>query len=207
MTALSVFIVDDHPVVRGGLRAVLEGDGIDVTGEAASGEDCIAPIERGRPDVVLMDLHLGAGMNGAEATERLLALPHPPRVIVLTTYDSDSDILPAISAGATGYLLKDTEPADLLAAVRTGAAGETVLAPRVASRLVSRVRMPRESLTPREVEILARVADGGSNQAIGKAMHITEATVKSHLVQIFSKLGVENRTSAVGEARARGIIT
>ena len=206
MTVLSTFIVDDHPVVRGGLRAVLEGDGIDVVGEAASGEDCIARIERVRPDVVLMDLHLGAGMNGAEATERLLALPHPPRVIVLTTYDSDSDILPAISAGATGYLLKDTEPADLLAAVRTGAAGETVLAPRVASRLVSRVRTPRESLTPREVEILARVADGGSNQAIGRAMHITEATVKSHLVQIFSKLGVENRTSAVAEARARGVI-
>lgn len=153
-----------------------------------------------------MDLNLGPGMNGAEATRRLLALPEPPRVLILTTYDSDADILPAISAGATGYLLKDTDPEELLTAVRLAAAGETVLTPAIANRLVSRVRAPERSLTAREIQILEMVAAGRSNQSIARASFITEATVKSHLVQVFAKLAVDNRTAAVSEARRRGII-
>ena len=140
---IRVLIVDDHPIVRRGLRAALDADpGITVVGEAATGVDAIEQAEATTPDVVLMDLNLGPGINGAEATRRLLAHPRPPRVLVLTTYDSDADILPAITAGATGYLLKDTEPDDLLAAIRSAAAGETVLAPAIATRLITRVRAP-----------------------------------------------------------------
>jgi DNA-binding NarL/FixJ family response regulator len=204
---IRVLIVDDHPIVRRGLRAALDVDpGITVVGEAATGVDAIEQAEATTPDVVLMDLNLGPGINGAEATRRLLAHPRPPRVLVLTTYDSDADILPAITAGATGYLLKDTEPDDLLAAIRSAAAGETVLAPAIATRLITRVRAPGRALTPREIQILRMVAEGHTNQAIARAMFITEATVKSHLVQVFTKLGVDNRTASVAEGRRRGII-
>ncbi|MGH8876382.1 MAG: response regulator [Stackebrandtia sp.] len=206
MTPITVLIVDDHPIVRGGLRTALATEDITVVGEAGTGEDAVTRARELKPDVALMDLHLGPGINGAEATRRLLELPDPPRVLILTTYDSDADILPAIAAGATGYLLKDTEPQRLLDAVRTGATGETVLAPSVASRLVSRVRSPGQTLTAREVQILAMIADGKSNQAAARAMFITEATVKSHLVQIFTKLNVDNRTAAAAEARRRGIL-
>lgn len=204
---IRVLLVDDHPIVRRGLRAALAADpDIEVVGEAATGADAVTAAAGSTPDLVLMDLNLGPGMNGAEATRRLLELPEPPRVLVLTTYDSDADILPAISAGATGYLLKDTDPEELLAAVRLAAAGETVLTPAIANRLVSRVRAPERSLTAREIQILEMVAAGRSNQAIARASFITEATVKSHLVQVFAKLAVDNRTAAVSEARRRGII-
>ena len=204
---IRVLIVDDHPIVRRGLRAALGADpDLAITGEAATGADAVAQAAETAPDLVLMDLNLGPGMNGAEATRRLLELPRPPRVLILTTYDSDADILPAISAGATGYLLKDTDPDELLAAVRSAAAGETVLTPAVANRLVRRVRAPDRVLTPREIEILGMVAAGRSNQAIARASFIAEATVKSHLVQVFAKLNVDNRTAAVSEARRRGII-
>lgn len=207
MNTIRVLLVDDHPIVRGGLRAALDAaPGITVVGEAATGEAALDRIAELRPDLVLMDLQLGAGIDGAEATRRIRQLTQPPRVLILTTYDSDADILPAIEAGATGYLLKDAEPADLLAAIRTAATGETVLAPSVATRLVSRVRSPGRTLTPRETEILQMVADGQSNQAIARRLFITEATVKSHLVQVFAKLGVDNRTAAAAEARRRGTI-
>lgn len=207
MTSIRIMLVDDHPIVRGGLRAALDADPeITVVGEAATGEDALDRVTELRPDLVLMDLQLGAGIDGAEATRRIRTMSHPPRVLILTTYDSDADILPAIEAGATGYLLKDADPADLLAAIRTAAAGETVLAPSVASRLVSRVRSPGRTLTRRETEILQMVADGLGNQAIGRRLFITEATVKSHLVQVFTKLGVDNRTAAVAEARRRGTL-
>lgn len=207
MNPIRVLLVDDHPIVRSGLKAALDADSdLTVVGEAATGSDALDQAARLAPDVVLMDLQLGAGMNGAEATRRLLERPDPPRVLVLTTYDSDADILRAIEAGATGYLLKDAEPADLLAAIRTAAAGETVLAPSVATRLVSRVRSPGRSLTPRETQILQMVADGGTNQGIARTLFITEATVKSHLVQAYAKLDVESRTAAVAEARRRGAI-
>ena len=207
MTEIRVLLVDDHPVVRGGLRAALGTDpAIIVVGEAATGDDGVAQARALRPDVVLMDLQLGGGIDGAEATARIRRLPDPPRVLILTTYDRDADILPAIAAGATGYLLKDAAPEQLRRAVHDTAAGRTVLAPSVATRLVERTRSPRPALTARETEILSMVADGLSNQAIGRALFITEATVKSHLVQVFAKLRVDNRTTAVAEARRRGII-
>lgn len=209
MAEITVLLVDDHPVVRGGLRAALTADSmIIVVGEAGTGEDGVRLAEQLRPDVVLMDLQLGQGIDGAEATARIRRLPDPPRVLVLTTYDRDADILPAITAGATGYLLKDAEPEALLQAVHDSAAGRTVLAPSVASRLMDRATRPSgATLTPRETEIVAMVADGLSNQAIARRLFITEATVKSHLVQVFDKLAVDNRTSAVLEARRRGIIS
>ena len=202
-----VLIVDDHPIVRSGLRAAFEGDGeIEVVGEAGTGEDALRLVAEAHPDVVLMDLQLGAGIDGAETTRRLRALAEPPRVLVLTTYDSEADILRAIEAGATGYLLKDAEPADLRAAIGTAARGETVLAPSVATRLVSRVRTPARTLTARETQVLRMVAEGRGNQAIARELFITEATVKSHLVQVYAKLGVDSRTAAVAEARRRGVI-
>lgn len=207
MSGIRVLLVDDHPVVRGGLRALLDTDAdLTVVGEAATGEDGVRAAAEHRPDVVLMDLHLGDGIDGAAATRTIREQREPPRVLVLTTYDSDADILPAIAAGAAGYLLKDSEPEDLLRAVHDCAAGRTVLAPAVASRLVERTRLPDATLTPREIEILRMVGEGSSNRTIGKALFITEATVKSHLVQVFTKLQADNRTTAVAEARRRGII-
>ncbi|HET7303688.1 MAG TPA: response regulator transcription factor [Segeticoccus sp.] len=204
---IRVLIVDDHPVVRQGLRAALAGhDGIEVVGDVAGGEAALDAVPGLRPDVVLMDLHLGAGIDGAEATRRLTQLGEPPRILVLTAYESEGDILRAIEAGATGYLLKDADPADLRAAVRTAAAGETVLAPSVATRLVSRMQAPGRALTARECEILQRVADGASNAEIARSLFVTQATVKSHLVQVFTKLDVESRTAAAAEGRRRGLI-
>jgi DNA-binding NarL/FixJ family response regulator len=205
---IRVLIVDDHPVVRSGLRAALEADPtVQVAGEAATGEAAIDTVAATEPDVVLMDLNLGGGVDGAEATRRLLTqLPDPPRVLILTAYESEADILRAIEAGATGYLLKDAEPADLLAAIHTAAAGETVLAPSIATRLVSRMRSPDRALTKRETEILQMVADGSSNAAIAKELFVTEATVKSHLVQVFTKLDVDSRTAAAAAGRDHGLI-
>jgi DNA-binding NarL/FixJ family response regulator len=204
---IRLLIVDDHPIVRAGLRATLEADaGLEVVGEAGSAEQAVALAETMQPHVVLMDLNLGAGPDGADATRQLAGLPRPPRVLVLTAYESEADILRAIEAGATGYLLKDAVPTDLLAAIRTAARGETVLAPSVASRLVSRVRAPDRALTKREREVLRLVADGLPNSAVARTLFISEATVKSHLVQVFGKLGVDSRTAAVAEARRRGLL-
>lgn len=204
---ISVLLVDDHPIVRAGLRATLENDpGLRVVGEASGGDEAVRLARALRPDVVLMDLQLGPGGDGAAATALVRELPDPPRVLILTTYDSDADILRAIEAGAIGYLLKDTEPADLLRGLRAAAAGETVLAPSVATRLVSRERAPGISLTPREAQVLQLVAGGHSNSAIARQLFISEATVKSHLVQVFAKLGVDNRTAATAEGRRRGVI-
>jgi DNA-binding NarL/FixJ family response regulator len=202
-----VMLVDDHPVVRSGLRAALDHDpSVHVVGEAGSGEAALALARTTRADVVLMDLNLGPGIDGAQATRELTRLPDAPRVLVLTAYESEADILRAIEAGATGYLLKDAEPAELLAAIHTAAAGETVLAPSVATRLVSRVRAPDRALTKRETQILQMVADGAANATIARTLFITEATVKSHLVQVFAKLGVDSRTAAAATGRQRGLI-
>lgn len=202
-----VLIVDDHPIVRAGLRAALQGNpSLDVIGDVASADEAVAASRRLRPHVVLMDLNLGSGIDGAEATRLLLQLPEPPRVLVLTAYESEADILRAIEAGATGYLLKDAEPSDLAAAIATAAAGETVLAPSVAGRLVSRVRTPARALTRRETQVLQMVAEGATNSTVAKTLFITEATVKSHLVQVFAKLGVDSRTAAAAEARRRGLV-
>ncbi|MEU2337694.1 response regulator transcription factor [Streptomyces sp. NPDC006654] len=206
-TDVRLLVADDHPVVRAGLRAVLETEpGLVVVAEAATAEDAVARAARGDIDVVLMDLQFGREMGGAEATAAITARPGAPRVLIVTTYDSDADTLPAIEAGATGYLLKDAPPEDLAAAVRTAAAGRTTLAPAVAERLMSRLRTPGTSLTPRETEVLALVARGLSNQAVAGRLHLTEGTVKSHLARVYAKLGVDSRTAAVAAATALGLI-
>ncbi|WP_409240209.1 response regulator [Streptomyces sp. PA5.6] len=206
-TPIRLLLADDHPVVRAGLRAVLETEeGIAVTAEAATAEEAVARAAQGDIDVVLMDLQFGKGMNGAQATAAITARPRAPRVLIVTTYDTDADTLPAIEAGATGYLLKDAPPEELAAAVRTAAAGRTTLAATVADRLMNRLRTPATTLTRREIEVLALVADGLSNQAIGARLHLTEGTVKSHLARIYAKLDVDSRTSAVATGTHLGLI-
>jgi len=208
-----VLLVDDHPVVRRGLRALLEElPGLEPVGEAADGAEALALLDRfardGQPgpDVVLMDLQMGAGMNGVEATRRITALPDPPRVLILTTYSTDADILAAVEAGATGYLLKDAPSEDLAGAVRAAARGETVLAPPVAARLMGRVRAGRPTLSPRESEILGLLAEGLANRQISKRLFISEATVKTHLVHVYDKLGVDSRTAAIAAALQNGLL-
>jgi DNA-binding NarL/FixJ family response regulator len=204
--SVRVVVADDHPVVREGLRAMLDAEpDLDVVGEAASGEEAVALAARLRPDVVLMDLRM-PGTDGVAATGRITAAGDA-RVLVVTTYDTDSDILRAVEAGATGYLLKDTPRRELAAAVRAAARGETVLAPPVARRLVSRVRpAPADAPTRRELQVLAEVARGLSNAEVGRALHISEATVKTHLVRVFEKLGVSDRTAAVTTALSQGLL-
>ena len=178
----------------------------EIVGEAGDGEEAVAVAGRLRPDVVLMDLRM-PGLDGAEATARITTADPDIKVLVLTTYDTDSDIVRAVEAGATGYLLKDTPRLELAAAIRAAARGETVLAPPVAARLVNRLRTPtREQLTPREAEVLAAVARGLSNAEVGRELFIGEATVKTHLLRIFAKLGVDDRTAAVTLAYERGIL-
>ena len=207
MTVIRILLADDHPVVRDGLRGMLATeDDFEVVGEAASGAEAVLVTERERPDVVLMDLQMPE-MDGATATAEISGRFPETRVLVLTTYDTDADILRAVEAGATGYLLKDTPRERLFPAIRAAARGETVLAPTVATRLVSRMRRPAtEALTSREVEVLALVARGSSDADIAAALSISEATVKTHLLHTFAKLGVDDRTAAVVAALERGII-
>ncbi|GAA3892715.1 response regulator transcription factor [Saccharothrix violaceirubra] len=204
---IRLLLADDHPVVRAGLRAVLETEpDLVVVAEAATAEEAVDRAQRGDVDVVLLDLRFGKGMTGAEATAAITARPDAPRVLIVTTYDTDADTLPAIEAGATGYLLKDAPPEDLAAAVRTAAAGRTTLAPTVADRLLNRLRHPTTALTRRETEVLTLVAQGLSNQAVGTRLHLTEGTVKSHLARIYAKLGADSRTAAVATATDLGLI-
>jgi len=196
---IRVLLVDDHPVVRAGLTGILEAeDGIEVAGEAASAAEAVTAARAVRPDVVLMDLRMPGG-DGVAATAAVLKEVPATRVLVLTTYESDSDILRAIEAGATGYLLKDAGRGELVKAIRAAARGETVLAPAVATRIVDRMRrpLPADALSPREVEVLRLVARGLSNPEIGRELSISEATVKTHLLRTFHKLGVSDRTAAV----------
>nr|WP_255711883.1 response regulator transcription factor [Corynebacterium yonathiae] len=211
---IRVLLADDHEIVRLGLRSVLEGaEDIDVVGEVATAEAAVSAAQAGGIDLILMDLRFGAGvegtrvMGGAEATAQIRsAMDTPPKVLVVTNYDTDADILGAIEAGAVGYLLKDAPPQELLAAVRSTAEGDSALSPIVADRLMTRVRTPRTSLTPRELEVLQLVAAGASNRQIGQDLMLSEATVKSHLVHIYDKLGVRSRTSAVAAAREQGVL-
>lgn len=204
---IRLLLADDHAIVRAGLRALLEGGSdIAVAGDVPTAEAAVAFCATTPVDLVLMDLSFGPGRSGAEATAELRALPQPPNVLVVTNYDTDADILGAIEAGACGYILKDTPPAELLAAVRSAAAGESVLSPAVASRLMTRVRRADTTLSPREIEVLRLVADGRANREIAKELFLSETTVKSHLVHIYAKLGVRSRTSAVARAREQGCI-
>ncbi|MFE3754775.1 response regulator [Nocardia tengchongensis] len=204
---ITVMLVDDHPMVREGLRGMLEAEAdLTVSGEAGSGTEALALAATVRPDVVLMDLRMPGG-DGVEATERILAILPETRIIVVTTYETESDILRAVEAGAAGYLLKDASRAELANAIRAAARGETVLAPTVADRLVNRLRRPAQpTLSARELQVLARVAMGETNADIGHELHISEATVKTHLLRVFSKLEVSDRTAAVTTAMARGLL-
>ncbi|WP_374009561.1 LuxR C-terminal-related transcriptional regulator [Leifsonia sp. LS-T14] len=206
---IRLLIADDHPIVRAGLVALFSlEDDVEVLAEASTPDEAVDLAERTNPDVVLMDLQFGSQQTatGADATRRIRALEAPPYVLVLTNYDSDSDILNAVEAGASGYLLKDAPPHELIAAVRAAAAGESALAPVIASRLLSRMRAPQISLSSREIQVLELVAAGRSNTDIAQELFISETTVKSHLSHIFSKLDVNSRTAAVSAARRRGIL-
>ncbi|MEU7973706.1 response regulator transcription factor [Micromonospora sp. NPDC049089] len=209
MTApIRLLIVDDHPVVRDGLRGMFTGDpDFEVVGEAADGSEALALVASLQPDVVLMDLRM-PGMDGVTAIGRLARTGSTARVLVLTTYDTDADVLPAIEAGATGYLLKDTPREDLVRAVRAAARGESVLAPSVAGRLMGRLRAPAEEpLSQRELEVLTLVARGASNREAATRLFISEATVKTHLLHVYAKLGVNDRAAAVATAYDRGLLT
>jgi DNA-binding NarL/FixJ family response regulator len=208
---IKLLIVDDHPVVRDGLSGMFAPDpGFEVVGEAADGAEAVRLAQALKPDVILMDLRM-PGMDGLTAITELARRGIGARVLVLTTYDTDSHVLPAIEAGATGYLLKDAPRAELLRAVRAAAHGEAVLSPAVAARLMSRVRAPAapgaEPLSQRELEVLELVAAGTTNREAAARLFISEATVKTHLLHIYAKLGVGDRAAAVAEAFNRGLLT
>lgn len=201
-----VLLVDDHPVVRAGLRALLEGlPDITVVAEA---RDALSAQQRSRHDdidVVVMDIQMGPGPTGIDATRAIRAAGGPP-VLILTTYDTQSDILSALEAGATGYLLKDAPEETLRQAVLDAAARRPVLSPQVTAQLVARTTKPAAALSPREIEILELAATGASNRSMAKQLFISEATVKTHLVHIYNKLDVDNRTAAIDRARQQRII-
>jgi len=204
---IRLLIVDDHPVVRDGLRGIFESDPqFEVTGEAGNGAEAVTQARSLRPDVVLMDLRM-PDVDGVTAIKRLAELGLDTRVLVLTTYDTDTDVVPAIEAGATGYLLKDAPRSELLRAVRAAARGEAVLSPSVATRLLGQVRAPaREPLSGRELDVLALVARGTSNRDTATRLFISEATVKTHLLHIYAKLGVNDRAAAVAVGFERGLL-
>ncbi|WP_328535094.1 response regulator transcription factor [Streptomyces sp. NBC_00344] len=210
---IRLLLCDDHAVVRAGLRALLSGaDGIEVVGEAGSGEEALAMADRLRPDVVLMDLQLGDGMDGVTATRRLSSgggdgtETTGPRVLVLTMFDTDADITRAIEAGATGYLLKAERPEELFSAIRSAATGRTALSPPVADRVLARMRSPRPALSERERDILQQLARGLGNREISRALFISEATVKTHLARMYGKLGVQTRAGAVAVAQEQRLL-
>ena len=206
-TPITVLVVDDHPVVRTGLRTLLErNDEVDVIGEAATGEEAITLSSQLHPDVVLCDLRLGPGIDGVATTAALRTQQPAPAVIILTTFDRDVEIIRAIEAGAAGYLLKDVSPDTIISSLRAAAAGGMVLAPEMAQRVVEGMRKPSLRLTEREVEVLRLLDQGASNREIARALFVTEATVKTHLVHVFSKLNVESRAKAVTLARETGLI-
>ncbi|MVU83786.1 response regulator [Nocardia sp. ET3-3] len=208
-TPVRLLICDDHAVVRAGLRALLDSaPDIDVIGEAGSGPEAVTLAARLHPDVVLMDLQLGGDMDGIEATRRITTAPAPiPHVLVLTTYDTDADITRAIAAGATGYLLKAERPEELFTAIHSAAHGRTALSPPIADRVLNRMRNPQPALTPRELDILAQLAQGSGNREIARALHVSEATVKTHLGRIYAKLGVDNRAAAVAVANEQRLLS
>ncbi len=208
MTAIRLLIVDDHPIMRDGLRGVFGGDeDFEVVGEAGDGAEAIQKAQALHPDVILMDLRM-PGVGGVEAITRLRDQQNPARILILTTYDTDRDVLPAIKAGATGYLLKDAPRDELIRAVRAAHQGQSVLAPTVASTLVGLAgnRSPDSQLSPREVEVLKLVAEGATNQVAARKLLVSETTIKTHLLHIYTKLGVRDRASAVATGYQRGLL-
>ena len=204
MKTITVLLADDHMVVRSGLKALLGTQpGIEVVAEAASGEEALALAEQHGPAVVMMDLAMGAGMDGIEAIKRLRQRNSGQAILVFTTYDSDADIVRAVDAGAMGYLLKDASPEEIFAAVRGAVQGKSVMSAPVASRLFQQLRNPDAILTPREAELLSLLTEGLSNRELGQRLFISEATVKTHLAHIYAKLGVETRSAAIATAIRR----
>lgn len=204
MSTISVLLVDDHLVVRAGLRALLDSQpDIEVTAEAEAGEQAVAMVAEQVPDLVMMDLSLGAGIDGIEAIRRIRAAHPDLPVLVFTTYDTDADVVRAVDAGAIGYLLKDSTPSEIFGAVRGAVAGQSVLSPPVAARLLHQMRRPDEALTAREAELLTLLAEGLTNKELGRRLFISEATVKTHLAHIYAKLGVDSRAGAVSAALRR----
>ncbi|AVL98546.1 response regulator transcription factor [Microbacterium paraoxydans] len=207
MTPVRILLVDDHPIVRAGVRSLFDRrDDAEVVGEAASGEEAVVLARHLRPDVVLCDLRLGVGMDGVQTTAALRALDPAPAVLILTTFDRDAQILGAIEAGAAGYLLKDIDPEDIVRAVRQAASGGQALTPELTARVGRALRAPRVQLTGRELDVLRLLDTGASNREIAKALFVTEATVKTHLVHVFEKLGVDSRAKAVAIARESGLL-
>ena len=211
---IRVLLVDDHPVVRSGLRALLEGlDGVRVVGEAADGAEALDMVTASRQqndpdveaiDVVVMDIEM-PGLNGISTTQRLKEQNGPP-VLILTTYDTQSDVMAAVDAGAKGYLLKDAEPEKLRQAILDTAAGKQTLSTEIAALLMHRMQQPQQSLSSREIELLELLATGATNKQLAQSLFISEATVKTHLVHIYQKLNVTNRTAAIDTARSQRLI-
>jgi DNA-binding NarL/FixJ family response regulator len=203
---IRLLIADDHPIVRDGFRGMFAAEpGFTVLGEAADGAEAVAMAKALAPDVILMDLRMPV-MGGVDAIRELTRLALPARVLVLTTFGTDRDVRPAIEAGATGYLLKDAGRDELVKAVRAAARGEAVLSPAVATRLMSQVRAPQEALSDREIEVLRLVAGGNANREVAKRLFLSEATVKTHLLHVYAKLGVNDRAAAVAAGFRRGLL-
>lgn len=204
---IKILIVDDHPVVRDGIRGLFSGDPeFEVVGDAADGREAVAQTEVYRPDVILMDLRMPV-MDGVTATREIVDRCLGAKILIVTTYDTESDVLPAIEAGATGYVLKDTPREELRRAVKAAAAGEAVLSPPVARHLLGQVRRPHQgTLSDRELEILLMVARGSTNKKVAAELFISQATVKTHLIHIYEKLGVSDRAAAVAAGYERGLL-
>jgi DNA-binding NarL/FixJ family response regulator len=203
---IRILIADDHPIVRDGFRGMFAAEpDCEVVAEAANGAEAVAMAKALHPDVILMDLRMPV-MSGVEAIRELARNGAAARVLVITTYDTDQDVRPAIEAGATGYLLKDTGRDELLRAVRAAARGEAVVSPAVANRMMSQLRAPREQLSDRELEILKLIADGASNKEAARQLFLSEATVKTHLLHLYAKLGVNDRAAAVATGFRRGLL-
>lgn len=205
---IRLLLADDHTIVRAGLRALLAqyGDRVQLVGEVSTAEASVEFCRVHRVDLVLMDLRFGDGLSGAEATRQIRSLPDPPYVLVVTNYDTDAEILGAIEAGASGYLLKDAAPDELIGAVVAAAGGTMALSPAVATRLMTQRHSAEQQLTPREREVLLAVSAGRSNRDIARTLYVSEGTVKTHMTNIFGKLNVRSRTAAVAAARQRGIL-
>ncbi|MCC2030323.1 response regulator transcription factor [Microbacterium sp. YMB-B2] len=202
----SILLVDDHPIVRAGLRSVIEARGFTVVGEASTGEEAVALASALHPDVVLCDLRLGSGTDGVDTTAQLRRMPNPPAVVILTTFDHDAQIIRAIEAGAAGYLLKDVDNDTIVSAISDAAAGAMVLTPGGDSRIIAALRAPRVTLTDRERDVLMLVDEGAANKEIASRLFISESTVKTHVVHLLEKLGVASRAAAASEARRLGLL-